>query len=78
MSNIEIEAPLVDGSLMPYHETGESCRRAIELLVGDDFGAPPRSLNFTVTTPSGKIVKLIIPYSHDGRATVMLEGEAIE
>lgn len=53
MSNIEIDAPLVDGGLMPYHDKGESCRHAVELLIGDDFGAPPRSLNFTVHTQSG-------------------------
>lgn len=77
MSNITIDAPLVNGDLMPYHEKGESCRLAVETLIGDDHGAPPRSLNFTVTTDSGKIVKLVIPYSRDGEAIVMVDGEKI-
>lgn len=77
MSNIEIDAPLVDGSLMPYHEKGESCRLAIELLIGDDFGAPPRSLNFTVHTESGKTVRLVIPYDHTGHARVLVDGEVV-
>ena len=77
MSNIEIDAPLVDGGLMSYHEKGESCRLAVERLIGDDFGAPPRSLNFTIATASGKVVKLIIPYSHDDQAVVTVDGERI-
>lgn len=77
MSNVEIDAPLVDGGLMSYHERGESCRLAVELLIGNDFGAPPRSLNFTVHTESGKTVKLVIPYDHAGLAKVMVDGEAV-
>lgn len=77
MSNIEIDIPLVDGSLMPYHEKGESCRLAIEKLIGNDFGAPPRSVVFTVATASGKMVKLTIPYSHDDQAIVTVDGEKI-
>jgi hypothetical protein len=77
MSNIEIDAPLVDGGLMTYHETGESCRLAVEMLIGDDFGAPPRNLRFTVVTTSGKTVKLIIPYSHDEPAIVTVDGEKV-
>jgi hypothetical protein len=77
MSNIEIDAPLVNGDLMPYVDKGESCRLAVETLIGDDFGAPPRSLNFTVTTGSGKTVELIIPYSHDGQAIVIVDGENV-
>ena len=76
MSNLEITAPLVNGDLMPYHDKGESCRSAVEMLVGDDFEAPPRSLNFTVTTASGRTVKLILPYSHE-KAIVMVDGEII-
>lgn len=74
MSNIEIDAPLVNGDLMPYHDKGKSCRLAVEFLVGDDFGAPPRSLDFTVETASGKMVKLIIPYDHRGLAFVTIDG----
>jgi hypothetical protein len=77
LSNIEIDAPLVNGDLMPYHEKGESCRVAVETLIGDDFGAPPRNLNFTVHTESGKTVRLIIPYSNDDLAVVTIDGETI-
>jgi hypothetical protein len=52
-------------------------RLAVQALIGNDFGAPPRSLNFTVATASGKIVKLIIPYSHDDEAIVTVDGERI-
>lgn len=77
MSNIEIDAPLVNGGMMSYHERGESCRLAVELLIGDDFGAPPRSLNFTVLTDSGKKVKLVIPYDHKDEAIVLVDGEVL-
>ncbi|MFC4593507.1 hypothetical protein [Sphingobium tyrosinilyticum] len=77
MSNVEIDAPLVNGDLMPYHERGESCRLAVEMLIGDDFGAPPRSLNFTVHTDSGKTVKLVIPYDHTSSAVVLVDGERL-
>ncbi len=77
MSSVEIDAPLVDGGVMPYHERGESCRLAVELLIGNDFGAPPRSLNFTVHTESGKTVKLMIPYDHIGPAKVFVDGDVV-
>ena len=77
MSNIEIDAPLVNGDLMPYHEKGESCRLAVETLIGDDFGAPPRSLNILVHTESGKVVKLVIPYDHTALARVFVDGDAV-
>ena len=77
MSNIEIDAPLVNGDLMPYHGKGESCRLAVETLIGNDFGAPPRSLNFMVHTKSGKTVNLIIPYDNAGKAKVFVDGDVV-
>lgn len=77
MSNIEIDAPLVNGDLMPIHEMGDSCRLAVQALIGDDFGAPPRSLNLKINTKSGRTIKLVIPYDHNGTATVLIDGEAI-
>ena len=59
MSNVTIAAPLVDGSLMPYIEEGDSCKAAVELVTGDDLRPPARNLNITVQTKAGKTV--IVP-----------------
>lgn len=77
MSNLEIDAPLVNGDLWPIHETGESCFHAVEALLGSDFAAPPRSVNITVHTQSGKAVTLIIPYDHSGAAKVLIDGAIV-
>lgn len=61
MSNLEIDAPLLNGCLIRYHEKGESGRKAVEMLIGKDFREPPRSLTLSVHTQSGKLVHLTIP-----------------
>lgn len=77
LSNIEIDAPLVDGRLKPYHKNGATCWDAVNLLVGNDFGTPPTSLNFTIHTLSGKIVKLVIPYDHTAAAKVYIDDKIV-
>lgn len=77
MSNIEVYLPAVDGGLYPIHELGESCKLAVQTLIGDDFAAPPRSLTIEVITDSGKVVKVIVPYDHTGRAIVTIDGEKV-
>lgn len=77
MSNIEIDAPLVDGRLKPLHESGDTCWDAVNLLIGDDVGTPPTSLNFTVQTLSGKTVKLVIPYDHTAVAKVYIDDKIV-
>ena len=77
MSNIEIDAPLVDGRLKPIHETGGTCFGAVNALIGNDVGTPPTSLNFTVKTLSGKIVKLVIPYDHNAIAKVYIDDKIV-
>lgn len=74
MSNIEIDAPLVDGSLMPYIDKGASCKVALELITGDDLRPPARSVHITVHTTSGKTVVLIIPNDSPGYARVRIDG----
>ena len=77
LSNIEIDAPLVDGRLKPFHENGATCWDAVNSLIGNDFGTPPTSLNFTVQTPSGKTVKLVIPYDHTALAKVYIDDKVV-
>jgi hypothetical protein len=77
MSNIEITLPAVDGSLYPLHEFGESCKLAIHTLFTDDFSASPSRMVIEVKTDSGKSVKVSIPYDHDGRASVTIDGEPV-
>ena len=77
MSNIEVSLPCVDGSMLFPHEYGESCKLAVHTLYSDDYAAAPRSLNIEVKTESGKIVKVVIPYSHEEHTTVIIDGEII-
>ena len=76
MSNLTIEAPLVDGSLMPFFDDGEACKHAVTFIAGDDLRPPPRSINITVKTESGKLVKLVIPNDLTN-AIVMIDGEIV-
>lgn len=77
MCNVEIDAPLFDGDLVIYHKKGESCQRAIDVLVGNEFPAQPRCLNLTVHTRSGKMVDVMIPYDSRASAKVFVNGEII-
>lgn len=77
MSNLKIEASMVDGSQMPYIELGESCETAVELITGDDLRPPARSLKITVHTKAGKTVIVTIPNDASGYARVRIDGEEI-
>lgn len=77
MSNVEIDAPLVDGSLMPYLEDGATCKAAVELVTGDDLRPPARSLRITVHTAAGKTVVVSIPNDAAGRASVRVDDEEV-
>ncbi|MCL2219095.1 MAG: hypothetical protein FWC23_01425 [Chitinispirillia bacterium] len=77
MSNLNVALPAVDGSVYDVHEFGESCKEAIHTLYSDDFAAPPRSMNFTVQTESGKTVLLRIPYDHEDKVRVYVNNEQI-
>ncbi len=76
MSNIEVYAPLVDGSLMPYHEKGEGCNLFIETFLGDDLRPPARSLVFKLETESGKNIEVIIP-NDSTSAVVLINGKKV-
>lgn len=77
MANISIDAPLVNGSLMPYIEEGMPCKAAVELITGDDLRPPARNVTISVLTASGKRVQLFIPNSANDSAIVRIDGEVI-
>lgn len=77
MSNIEVSLPTVDGNALFPHEFGESCKLAIHALYSDDFAAPPKFMQLEIKTESGKVVKVIIPYDHESKASVTVDGEII-
>lgn len=49
MSNVEIDAPLVNGDLQPYHEIGESCRIAVIARSGVTPRPCARAYGYPVT-----------------------------
>lgn len=78
MYNLEVYVPAADGSAYWLHEKGESCKNAIHLLFSDDFAAPPTRMVIEVTTESGKVVTVSIPYNHQGKASVQIDGETVD
>lgn len=77
MSNVEFYLPAVDGSEYRLVSKGDSCKEAIHNVLSDDWAAPPRGLVIKVMTESGKELTVRIPYSHDGRASVQIDGEPL-
>ena len=77
MSNIEVYAPLVNGDVFPFHETGEGCNILVESVIGDDLRPPPKNLTIKIKTRSGKTVELVIPNDHQSIAIVRIDGEDI-
>ena len=61
---------------MPFFDYGEACKHAVTFIAGDDLRPPPRSINITVKTESGKLVKLVIPNDLTN-AIVMIDGEIV-
>jgi hypothetical protein len=74
LANLRIEAPLVEGSLVPYIDESDSCARAVEIFCGDDLRPPPRSLKILVVTEEGKEVVVTIPNDRNGQARVTVDG----
>ena len=77
MSNVTISAPLVDGSLMPYIDEGESCEAACEFITSDDLRPPARAVTIEVKTKSGKIVVVTIPNHASALANVRIDGNEV-
>lgn len=77
MSNIEVYLPAVDGSAYWPVAKGDSCRDAVHVLFTDDFAAPPHSLVIKVSTGTGKVVEVSIPYSDSGQASVRIDGKTV-
>ena len=73
MSNLKIYLPAVDGSAYVLQDENDSCKEAIHTLFTDDFAAPPRSMIIQITTQSGKIVKVLIPYDENELASVKID-----
>ena len=67
MDNLNFVVYTVDGGDLSNDEfTG---KEVIESLFGDDWGAPPRSMEITAQTEDGKTVAISIPYADIGRAS---------
>lgn len=77
MSNLDVYLPAVDGSQYWLHEKGESCKNAVHTLFSDDYAAPPVRMVIEVTTDTGKVVTISIPYDHNGKASVQIDGESL-
>lgn len=73
MSSLKVYLPAVDGSAYILQDEQDSCKEAIHTLFTDDFAAPPRSMVIQVTTASGKVVKVLIPYEESEQATVKID-----
>lgn len=78
MKNFELSLPLVNGGMYDIYYGDTSGKNVIHELITDDFGAPPRSMEITVTTESGKKVKIYIPYDHENDASVIIDGEVLK
>jgi hypothetical protein len=71
MENLRIYLPLVDDGQQPIdYPNGKAL---IEGMIGDDWGAPPKSLIFEATTDDGRTVSIIIPYKPVSRVSVVIE-----
>lgn len=77
MANLKIEAPLVDGSLMPYIAEENSCKEAVTYICGDDLRPPAQSVKITVTTEAGRVVLITIPNDSGSSVRVTLDGIVI-
>lgn len=77
MSNIDVYLPAVDGSAYWPVSKGSSCKEAVHVLFTDDYAAPPYRLVIKVTTESGKVVEVSIPYDDAGIASVRVDGAPV-
>ena len=77
MKNFELSLPLVNGELQDIFCGDVSGKEVVHELITDDFGPPPKSMDITVTTESGKKVKLVVPYDDDSNVVVLIDGEKL-
>ncbi|MEA9994325.1 MULTISPECIES: hypothetical protein [unclassified Pseudomonas] len=77
MSNLDVYLPAIDGSQYWLHEKGESCKNAVHTLFSDDYAAPPLRMVIEITTDTGRVVTVSIPYDHNGKASVQIDGESV-
>lgn len=76
MSNLIIEASLVNNDLMPYIYESDHCKDAVDLIAGP-INPPVRNLRIIVKTKSGKNVLISIPNTENGDAIVQIDGETL-
>lgn len=77
MSNVIIEASLVNNDLMPIVNSTDNCKYAVKIIAGDDTGAPVQNLRIIVKTESGKTVRVTIPNSSNSSAIVQIDGDKV-
>jgi hypothetical protein len=77
MSNVEILTSFVDGSVMYHHNKGETCRKAVQSMSGNDHAVQQRCFNVIVHTKSGKMVDVVIPFDARAIAKVFIDGEIL-
>ena len=77
MSNIRLEATLVDGSAINYIDANKSGKNFIELITGDDIAPPVQRLEINIITKSGKSIVVIIPNSDTSDVIVRIDGTTI-
>ena len=73
MKNLRVYMPLVNDEQMVLEYVNG--RLLINKIASDNFGAAPRSLVFEAKTADGRTVRLVIPYSENDPARVLIEGD---
>ncbi len=73
MKNLRMYVPLVNGDLFPLDFTDG--KEAINKLVSDDWGPPPRGLVVEALTEDGKRVRISIPYDTISPAHATIDDE---
>jgi hypothetical protein len=72
MTNLRIYCKFKDDNLQDFSDC-ETGKELIDGLIGDDTGAPPRSLEIMATADDGSQVIISIPYSDSSAAHVSIE-----
>ncbi|MBW6512509.1 MAG: hypothetical protein K0A93_10430 [Desulfuromonadaceae bacterium] len=73
MKNLEISLPLVNGKLLDTHYGEISGKNLIHEFIGDGTSPPPKRMRLQVTTESGKVVVINIPYDDNSDASIYID-----
>ncbi|MDN2710649.1 hypothetical protein O0880_14585 [Janthinobacterium sp. SUN118] len=77
MSNILFENSTVDGGQGRIAGVGDPCSEIVKAIYGDDVSPPIQNVIIEVLTSSGALVRLVIPNSNTGTASVYLDDKEI-